>query len=228
MECKNNPQTIVLTVIITALIVGGGVFVWQNKTIQKTAELKTPIVTNNSTESLDTTQTNCQQNGSEWTKYESQDFSFCYIKSWGTPKLLDETHKDGKGKLFHLAFANNENKNNVNSTPDIWWESKDFAPAVSDYSTTCFKCIDFNQDETQIIEALGLKNKNATAQKLVVSGKKVLRIHLDYLEPEYEQGQINSLDYYIPNAFGDYNFQVTIGYQKADEADTFIKTLLFK
>lgn len=220
MAYKTNPATIILTAVVTAVVVGSGVFMWQSKTADTT-----PDRTSNKAADAPVAQVSCPQH---WTMYQSQNISFCYKNSWGTPKLLDETHEGGKGKLFNIRFAKDAYVNNAHSTPDLWWETKDFAPAAADYSTTCFDCINFNKSESENIKALGTNDKNVTAKKVIVAGKNALRVHVNYFEPAFQQGQINRLDYYIPNAFGDYHFQASAGYSAAAELDMFMNYLSFK
>lgn len=227
MENKTNPWTIGLAVVVTAIVVGGGIFLWQNKTADTTPSTTSKEVVNEKIAEGPETKVECPQN---WTMYESQNLSFCYNNSWGTPKFADETHQEGKGKLFKISFANEKytSVDNAPSTPQLWWETKDFAPAVADYSTTCFECINFNQSEAEIIKALGYEGKNATAQKVSVNGKNALRVKIDYFEEMFDQGQISRLEYFVPNAFGNYHFQAVVSYSKADELDTLMKNLFFK
>lgn len=230
MESKNSIFTIVFAVVVTAIVVGGGMLIWQNKsanTITSPATLnsgsgKSP---DEGSKLSQNTQIACAEN---LVSYDAQNFSFCYKVAWGAPKITDESHPDGTGKLFHLTFANDEYRNNDHSTPDIWWESEDFSPgSAQDYSLTCFTCIDFSKSEAEIIKALDLQNKNATIQKTSIDGKNALRIHRDYFEKMFEQGNINQLKYLIPNAFAHYHFQVSIINNKAEDLDTFMKSISF-
>lgn len=227
MEYKTNPWTIGFAVITTAVVVGGGIFLWQNETADTTPSTNSKQVVNEDAAERPEVKVECPQN---WTIYKSQNLSFCYKNSWGAPEFRDETHKEGKGRLFKIGFANEKNTNAVNSpsTPQLWWETKDFAPAVADYSTTCFECINFNQSESEIIKSLGYKEKNATAQKVIVDGKNAFRVKTDYFEKMFDQGQTNQLEYFVPNAFGDYHLQTVVSYSKADELDTLMKNLSFK
>ncbi|KKW41717.1 MAG: hypothetical protein UY92_C0014G0042 [Candidatus Magasanikbacteria bacterium GW2011_GWA2_56_11] len=227
MEYKTNPWTIGLAVIVTVVVVGGGIFLWQNRNAETAPDITSTRVVSEKTVERTETKVECPQN---WTMYESQNLSFCYNNSWGTPKFTDETHKDGIGKLFKIGFANEKytSVDNAPSTPQLWWETKDFAPAAADYSTTCFECINFNQSESEIIKALGYENKNATAQKVSVNGKNALRVKTDYFEKMFDQGQISRLEYFVPNAFGDYHLQAVVSYSKADGLDTLMKDISFK
>jgi hypothetical protein len=227
MKYRTNPWIIGLAVIITAIAVGGGIFLWQNRTAEITPSTTSKQVVSKKTAEHPETKVECPQN---WIIYESQNLSFCYNNSWGTPKLTDETHKDGTGKLFKIGFTNEKytSVDNAPSTPQLWWETKDFAPAVADYSTTCFECINFNQSESEIIKTLGYEEKNATAQKVSVDSKNALRVKTDYFEKMFDQGQINRLEYFVPNAFGDYHLQAVVSYSKADELDTLMKNISFK
>lgn len=164
-----------------------------------------------------------------WIMYEAQQFSFCYNSLWGTPTKTDESHEEGKENLFKISFSNEEYRDIDESptTPQLWWETEDFSPTEGDVSTTCFKCINFDQSENEIIQSLGFEEKNATASKVHVDGKDALRIHTDYFEETFDQGQINRLEYFVPNAFGNYHFQAVVSFSKADELDTFMKNLSF-
>jgi hypothetical protein len=226
MKYKTNSYTIGFAVIVMAVVVGGGIFLWQNKTDDTTiSTVSNQVLTEEFADSQET-KLECPQN---WTMYESQNISFCYNNSWHTPKLTDKTHKDGKGKLFKIGFENEEytTVDNAPSTPQLWWETKDFAPTVASYNITCFECINFNQSESEIIEALGYEDKNATAQKVSVDGKNAFRVKTDYFEKMFDQGQISRLKYFVPNAFGDYHFQAVVISSNADELDTLMNTLIF-
>jgi hypothetical protein len=216
MKYKTNPLTIGLIVIITAVLVGSSVFLWQNRTFELVEDNE---VVEHSVE--------CPQN---WTSYEAQNFSFCYSNLWGAASLVDETHEDGEGKLFKIVFANEQYSvvDNAPSTPQLWWETNDFAPAVSDYSTTCFECINFDQSESEIIKAFGYEDKNAIVEKTKVDGQSALRVKIDYVDTFYDQGRINRLEYFVPNAFANYHFQAVISDSKADELNILMSTLSFK
>ncbi len=226
MNYKTNPWTLVFTIIFTAVIVSGVIFLWQNKEEEKTTRTTSTQLSSGDPVDISEIKEECPQN---WTRYESENFSFCYNNLWGKPTYTDETHLNGTGKLFKIAFANEEyhSFDNAPSTPQLWWETKDFSPYVADYMTTCYKCINFDQSEPEIIFAIGYEEKNATIQKLILDNKKALRIETDYIEEMFEQGKINRLTYLIPNAFTDYHFKAVVSFRKFEELDTLMKTLTF-
>lgn len=228
MKYKTNPLIIILATVIIVAAIDGGIFFWQKQTSKNIPAITSDqSSTSTNAKHFDNAKANCSQYGTDWIGYELDEFSFCYKTSWGTPEQ-EENPYTVKGKLFRLTFVNDKSGSGADLTPMLWWETNDLIPPEGDVSSFCFECINFSQSSEKIIEALKLQKQGTTVQKVKIDGKNAIRVHGDYYyEDEARPFEINNLSYYVPNAFGNYHLQALIDYNRADELDSFMKSISF-
>jgi len=188
---QTKGSTIVVTAVIVAVIVGGGVYLWQNKQAQPAPTQQ--VNQGQEARSL----ADCSKLGASWTPFSNSKTSlfFCYKTPWGTT-TLEETSispKARKGTVYYVSFSKS-----VNNSPLISYSTLDFqklgdsdVPPVIDW-----EALDFSKSETKLAQLF--PDENATAQKLTVNGKQVLKVNRDFVEP-LSQKRITPLDYFMPN-----------------------------
>ena len=184
-------STIVVTAVIVVVMAGGGVYLWQNKKAQPTSTQK--VNQEQETRLL----ADCSELDSSWTLFSDSgpSLSFCYKTSWGTPEFKETgiSPKARKGTVYHISFPKS-----ANYYPLISYSTLDFqklgdsdgGPGID------WKALTSNKNEVELARLF--PNDNATAQKLTMNGKQVLKINRDFVEP-LSQERITPLDYFMPN-----------------------------
>jgi hypothetical protein len=169
-------------------------------------------------------QISCAQN---WDLFAGENFSFCHDQKWGA--IEQSEIPSLQGKLYRIEFANSRvlEDNQASTAPSIWWESTDLMLNDGGSAQTCFDCVDFSQDEDELLEILVFEGDKATLQKTTINSKKAVRIHYD-TAGFFDIALMNRVQYLIPNAFENHHFQVSISGENAAELDEMMKTLVFK
>lgn len=184
-------STIIVTAVITAVVVGGGVYLWQNKQAQPA-----PIQQVNQGQEARSL-ADCNNLGSSWTLFKNSgtSLSFCYKTMWGSTELKESgiSPEAKVGTVYYISFSKS-----VNNYPLISYSTLDFQKlGDSDVSPVIdWSALNFNKNETELARLF--PNENATAQKLTVNGKQVLKVNRDFIEP-LSQERITPLDYFMPN-----------------------------
>lgn len=102
-EGKSKAMAITLTALITAIVVGGGVYFWQNNDREEGIKVSQETVKTPETKKADDSIKN-----SDSVTYQSTDLgiSFEYPSKFGTPF----ENRDAAGKLISINFSNDKNK----------------------------------------------------------------------------------------------------------------------
>ena len=220
-----------MTAVITAIVVGGGVYWWQNK------ETQSALTQQVNQEPEVRLLADCSKLGSPWTRFENSgtSLSFCYKNSWGSPQLKQETldPRGGKGSQWFITFPSAPRVKSVlgNQYPLINYESLDFQ-LTGDTDGTPFSAwasIDFNKSGSELARLL-FSNENAAVKKLTVNGKQVLKVKSDLIEP-LSQERITPLDYFIPNVVINgttYNLHIIGGVEQEADLDKLLESMVFK
>jgi hypothetical protein len=210
---------IFVTVVIVAIIVGGGVYLWQNKEAQ-------PAQTVNQ-EQKALSLADCSKIGSSWALFSNNgtSLSFCYKTSWGSTELKETGISPAarKGTVYYVSFSKS-----INNYPLISYSTLDFqktgdndVPAIIDW-----KALDFNKSETELAR---LFSENATAQKITVNDKQVLKAHSNFIEP-LSQERVKSVDYFVPNIVINgttYNLHILGSSEQEADLDKLLESMVF-
>lgn len=216
-------STIVVTAVITAVIVGGGVYLWQNKETQPAPTQQV------SQEQEARSLADCSKLGSSWTLFSSSgtSLSFCYKTSWGGTKLKEtEMSPEARiGTIYYISFSKS-----VNNYPLISYSTPDFqklgdsdVPEIIDW-----KALDFNKSETELARLLP-SDENAAAQKVIINGKQVLKAHSDFISP-LSQTRIQSVRYFLPDVTingENYNLSVLGSPEQEVDLDKLLESMAF-
>ncbi len=216
-------STIIVTAVITAIIVGGGVYLWQNKQAQPAP-----------TQQVDQGQearlfADCSKLDSSWKLFSNSgtSLSFCYKTTWGSTTLKETSRSPEArvGTIYHISFSKS-----VGNYPLISYSTLDFkrlgasdVPEVMDW-----KSLDFSKNEIELARLLPA-DQNATAQKLTVNGKQVLKTHSDFIEP-LAQERVKSVDYFMPNVIisgATYNLHILGSPEQEADLDKLLESMTF-
>ena len=219
---KGKWSTIIMTAVITAVIVGGGVYLWQNKKAQPV-----PMQQVNQEQEARSL-ADCSKLGSSWTPFSNNgtSLSFCYKNSWGATELKETgTSPEARvGTVYYISFSKS-----VNNYPLISYSTLNFqrlgdsdVPPVINWKT-----LDFSKSETELARLF--TDENATAQKLTINSKQVLRVKRNFIEP-LSQERITPLDYFMPNVVingATYNLHIIGSPEQETDLDKLLESMVF-
>jgi hypothetical protein len=215
-------STILVAMVTIAVIVGGGVYLWQNKQTQPT--LAPQIEKEQEARSL----ADCNKLGSSWMLFSNSgtSLSFCYKTSWGTTELKETgiSPEARKGTAYDISFSKPVNNYTLisYSTLDFQRLGDSDVPPVIDW-----KALDFSKNEIELARLF--RNENATAQKLTVNGKQVLKVNRDFIEP-LSQERITPLDYFMPNVVLNgttYNLHIIGSPEQETDLEKLLDSMIF-
>jgi hypothetical protein len=219
---------ILVTAVITAVVIGGGVYLWQNKEIQPAPTQQ--LEKKQEVRSL----ADCSKLGSSWTLFSNSgtSLSFCYKAPWGNPQLKEEAvdPKVGIGSTWFLTFPTAPSPMLGNQYPLISYQTLDYQ-LLGDTDAPPFSAwvsMDFNKSNSELAR-LFPDSQNATALKFTVNSRQVLKAKRDFVEP-LSQERITPLDYFMPNVVIDgtsYNLHIIGALEQEADLDKLLNSMVF-
>ena len=212
----------VLTVIITAIIVVGGVYLWQGK------QVSSPPAQPDEEQKVSSL-ADCSNLSSSWALFSGNEtsLSFCYQSAWGdlTVKETGSSQEARTGTVYYLVFPNS-----VNNYPLISYSTLDYkrlgdsdVPPGLDW-----KGLDFDKSNSELA-LLFPDFENAIVQKFTVNGRQVLKVHRNFIEP-LSQERITPVDYFMPDVTingENYNLHIIFSPEQESDIDTLLETMSF-
>ena len=226
---KSKWSTIIMTAVIAAIVVGGGVYLWQNKEAQPVPAQQ--VNQEQEARSL----ADCNKLGSSWTQFSNSRTSllFCYKNSWGGTELKETGISPGArvGTMYYISFSDAPAQPSVNNNPYplISYSTLDFQTlGDSDVGPGMdWSALDFSKSETELARLF--PDENATARKLIVNGKQILKVNRDFIEP-LSQERITPLDYFMPNTIingTSYNLHIIGSPEQEADLDKLLESMVF-
>ena len=180
-------------------------------------------------------QTDCTELGDNWLTLnlkDDVDLSFCYKKEWGKPnyKKYLGSKESRKGIDYAISFISP-------NAPFITFKTLDFQLLgnTSAGPFTCFKCINFNLNEDELIKALNLTEKNFqtggekanSLNKIIINNRNALYIKKTGLD--FDQSTYESIEYHIPKILenNNYNLSITTKFGEEEDLQKLINSLIF-
>ncbi|HBD05199.1 TPA: hypothetical protein DCZ32_01950, partial [Candidatus Uhrbacteria bacterium] len=135
------------------------------------------------------------------------------------------------GTIYYISFSDAPAQPLVNNNPYplISYSTLDFQTlGDSDVGPGMdWKALDFSKSETEL--ALLFPNENATAQKLTVNGKQILKVNRDLIEPLSGE-RITPLDYFMPDVVingATYNLHIIGSPEQEADLDKLLESMVF-
>jgi len=148
--------------------------------------------------------------------YEDPDTSlkFCYKPEWGEP--VKETLPGESGEKYVIMFSE---PNAV--SPEIAYQTNDYQMTENVFEF-CYDCInpvmpEENIKEDIVAEFPELGEGELSVTKVLVFDQRGVRLHYNLVTGEGTE--IDRLSYFVPNAFDNYNFEISGDYSIAGEID---------
>lgn len=209
---------IIIAVVIIAVVAGGGVYLWRNKVTEPASE----------TRSL----ADCSKLGTAWDLFSDNKttLSFCYKNLWGIIGLKEtEISPEARiGTSYYVSFAPKSGIYLPPFSPLISYETLDYRKTGdSDVPPEiAWKMLDFSKSETELA-LLVHPDEYATAQKLLVNGKQVLKLHRNR---NTVSGPFTSVSYFMPNVVINgttYNLKITCAPEQEADVDKLLESMTF-
>lgn len=224
----NKTFSYVLIIVITALIAGGSVYYWQNKTIQPITDTTNGVVKLVSV-------ADCSHLDNTWTPFSNNEttLSFCYKKDWGESNL-EETSISPQfltGTTWFVTFSEAPHLKSVlrNSYPLISYSTPDYKN-TGDREGQDFdwNSLDISNNNDEIAKLFSYAD-SVDIIKLDLNGNRAIKVKTELTEP-FSEEFITPISYYVPNVTINnkpYNLQVMGGPEIESDLDTLIKTFNF-
>ena len=209
---KNKLANIFIVALIATVLVGGGIYTWQNKN-------SIPEVT---------TINDCTKLGDAWDLFSNKETSltFCYPNSWGEAEFKETSISPQlrNGTQYHISFSES-----INNQPLISFSTLDFQrlgpsdvlPPVN------WNAIDFNKTESELDEIF--PNENSKTKKLNINGKQVLKVYRDFMDP-LSQIRLENMNYFIPQVEMNkimYNVHILGSTEQESDLDKLLSTISY-
>ncbi len=164
----------------------------------------------------------CNPGFSEY-QVEGTNIQLCHDPAWGDVVVRDIDTLEGT--LAWVSFSD------LPGGPEIWYESTDFVPLDGDSDFFNFSDIRITASadmlKDQLIDELDypFAADDFKLRKSDAGGKKAIRVHVDTYDDF--RGDVDSVRYYIPNAFEGHNVTISGDQKYAIEVDDMAWSILF-
>ena len=152
----------------------------------------------------------CTQGMGEY-KLADSSLQFCYDKAWGEPVVNGVSAKTGSAQRIGFGTIDNA------KAPQVWIESKDFQPSEGEKKIKFefMNAMESNEDrlKTQLKNSVGYNEKDVSPRKADVGGVRAIRADVS--------GDVNQVNYFVPDAFYGYNMMVSGSKDMAEMIDEF-------
>lgn len=216
---KHIDLLITLTVITTVLLTG----------CASTGSEEEPVTATTEENQVTRSIADCSNLDESWALFQSDEtsISFCYQNEWGVPTVKKSGLRPEveEGTKYYISFPNS-----INNNPLITYATldhkrlgdSDVAPLIE------WNSLDFSKDSSELAK-LVFFSENATAEKLTINDKQVLKVHMDFIEP-LSQERVTPVEYFMPNvniSANMYNLHVICSVDQEEKIDVLLKSLTF-
>lgn len=162
----------------------------------------------------------CEEGMSEY-RVSGTPIQFCYDPAWGA--VASHENPGQAGESIFISF------DGAVQSPTLHYESANYLPPETTVEDFCYECIRATATNEslleQIAEELDVDTDKLSVRKSDAGGMRAIRVHAEYNHGMF--GAIDTLTYYVPEAFPGYNVQIYGDNEIAETVDDFVYDILF-
>ena len=208
---KGKWSKIIVTAIIVAVVGGGGIYLWQARSIA-----------------------DCSKLGTEWELFKNDrtSLSFCYKNIWGNPDFtesgIDQKRWVGTFNSILPLRSVIDYKIKTNNFPMIVYSTLDFQLLGDNTTLPVVDWKESNFKSDSELARLFPNDRISYTGKLTVNGQKVLKVYRNYTVPlPNDRSQIS---YFMPNVVISekaYNLYVTGFPEQESDIENLLESMHF-